>query len=188
MATAYRIDTETNSVRVFSSKTNAERLGNSCPIVTSYESLLENKNLSLANMRDLFNSLTNENVKRFSDRPAAARRLFSALEALEPEVSAAEEKQPEEAAPAKSRKEKRPREDGAEETRGRKKGSGTFAGKTLIGKKDVNPRRPGSHGFKSYEIIREAGAKGISYEDYIARGGRGNDLRWDIAHKWVDVA
>lgn len=186
MATAYRIDTETNSVRVFPNKANAERLGNSCPIITSYESLLENKNLSLANMRDLFNALTNENVKRFSDRPAAARRLFSALEALEPEAS--EEKQPENPATTKPKKEKKSREDGAKETRGRKKGSGTFAGKTLIGKKEVNPRRPGSHGFKSYEIIREAGPKGIAYEDFIAKGGRGNDLRWDIDHKWVEIA
>lgn len=51
----------------------------------------------------------------------------------------------------------------------------------------INPRRPGSHGHNSMQIIINAGAEGIKYEDFIAAGGRSNDLNWDIAHDNVSV-
>lgn len=44
----------------------------------------------------------------------------------------------------------------------------------------TNTRREGTHGHKSLGIILAAGDKGISYEDYISKGGRLNDLNWDI--------
>jgi hypothetical protein len=46
-----------------------------------------------------------------------------------------------------------------------------------------NPRHPGTHGFRSMEII--INNPGISRADYFARGGRNNDLRWDLAHNHV---
>jgi hypothetical protein len=49
----------------------------------------------------------------------------------------------------------------------------------------VNPRREGTHGFNSYSILLKH--PGIKYEDYIAKGGRHNDLAWDIAHDYVKV-
>lgn len=44
----------------------------------------------------------------------------------------------------------------------------------------VNPRRAGSHGYRSLQIIIDH--PGITTEEYIAKGGRLNDLRWDLAH------
>jgi hypothetical protein len=74
------------------------------------------------------------------------------------------------------------------EKRGRK---GTGLGKSLfpntLGPDDaagagvhVNPRRKGSHGYNSLQIVIDN--PGILTEDYLSKGGRLNDLRWDIAH------
>ena len=61
--------------------------------------------------------------------------------------------------------------------RGRKP---TGAGHKLTATVEANGRRKGSHGFNSLQIILDN--PGITQEDYIAKGGRLNDLRWDIAH------
>jgi hypothetical protein len=58
-----------------------------------------------------------------------------------------------------------------------------FSGKKLFpsrSAKQVNPRRPESHGFRSLEIIRAN--PGITYEDFIRAGGRRVDLAWDLRH------
>ena len=68
--------------------------------------------------------------------------------------------------------------------RGRKS---SFIGSRIVSTKTVNPRRPGSHGWRSMKIIIESGPDGISYEDFIAAGGRAVDLRWDVAHGNVMV-
>jgi hypothetical protein len=44
----------------------------------------------------------------------------------------------------------------------------------------INPRRAGSAGFKSLQIIIDT--PGILTEDFVKAGGRLNDLRWDLAH------
>lgn len=72
--------------------------------------------------------------------------------------------------------------------RGRKptaQGQKLFPSATLLGGADSpptyqNPRRKTSAGFKSLQIIIDS--PGISAEDYVSKGGRLNDLRWDIAH------
>jgi hypothetical protein len=68
--------------------------------------------------------------------------------------------------------------------RGRKS---VYAGRIIIATVEpdqdgsiFNPRREGTQGFRSMQIILVAGQ--ISYEDYIDAGGRNNDLAWDIAH------
>lgn len=48
--------------------------------------------------------------------------------------------------------------------------------------KIINPRREGSFGAKSMDILIKAGKDGVSYEDFIKKGGRSNDLAWDIEH------
>ena len=62
-----------------------------------------------------------------------------------------------------------------------------YSGKTIRAKVDSNPRRVGSHGFRSMEIILGAMPQGIVYEEYRARGGRTKDLAWDIARGWTEV-
>lgn len=61
-----------------------------------------------------------------------------------------------------------------------------LAGKKLLPTaeaKDANPRRKDSHGFRSLEIIRKQ--PGLTYEAFVAAGGRPNDLRWDVNHGHV---
>ena len=49
----------------------------------------------------------------------------------------------------------------------------------IVSQVDGNPRRKGSHGFKSFQII--AGArKPVQIEMFVKKGGRLRDLHWDI--------
>ena len=55
-----------------------------------------------------------------------------------------------------------------------------YAGMHFRAVHEINPRRENTFGHHSYQIISDN--KGISYEDYIAKGGRSNDLKWDLDH------
>ncbi len=50
-------------------------------------------------------------------------------------------------------------------------------------KKEVrtNPRREGTHGHHSFEVVKN----GMTYEEYIACGGRNRDLAWDVEHGYI---
>lgn len=68
--------------------------------------------------------------------------------------------------------------------RGRKS---ALAGKKLTHTKDgTNPRREGTHGYKSHQIILDN--PGITTEAFLEAGGRMNDLNWDISHGHVKAA
>lgn len=58
-----------------------------------------------------------------------------------------------------------------------------LAGKKIYVKVEGNPRRPGTHGHKSFGKIKH----GMTVEDYGAAGGRMADLRWDITAGHVEV-
>lgn len=64
-------------------------------------------------------------------------------------------------------------------------GRNAYSGMQLFPLKTENPRRPGSFGFESMKIIIDK--PGITTEDFVAKGGRPNDLRWDIEHKNVEA-
>jgi hypothetical protein len=48
-----------------------------------------------------------------------------------------------------------------------------------------NPRRPDSHGFRSLQLIIDN--PGIRVDEFREKGGRLNDLRWDLAHGNVEM-
>lgn len=50
---------------------------------------------------------------------------------------------------------------------------------------DVNPRREGSHGHRSMEIV--INNHGINVSEFIQAGGRVVDLRWDLDHGNVRI-
>lgn len=60
-----------------------------------------------------------------------------------------------------------------------------YAGKKiyLVGKE--NPRREGTHGHRSMEVVRNK--PGVTFEDYIAGGGRRVDLKGSIELKQVEL-
>lgn len=62
-----------------------------------------------------------------------------------------------------------------------------YAGKKihLVGDKDTNPRREGTHGHKSLQIIVKN--PGITYEEYLKKGGRRVDLKGSLEMKPAQV-
>lgn len=62
-----------------------------------------------------------------------------------------------------------------------------FEAGIIKSKMKTNPRRDGTWGYKSFDIILSAGDEGISYENYLAKGGRNKDLTWDWNHGYVSV-
>jgi deoxyribonuclease (pyrimidine dimer) len=87
---------------------------------------------------------------------------------------------------AKKPRVKAPKAPKAESTQPKARRVSAYSGKSLHPAKfaddgsAVNPRREGSHGFNSMQII--ISNPGISFEEYISSGGRLNDLAWDIEH------
>jgi hypothetical protein len=48
---------------------------------------------------------------------------------------------------------------------------------------EVNPRREGTKGFKSWELLKE----GMTITDFILAGGRMADLLWDVKKKHLEL-
>ena len=61
--------------------------------------------------------------------------------------------------------------------------SSKFLSKTIHKNIQNNPRRHGTYGYRSWEIIED----GMFYEAYYAAGGRQRDLKWDLDKGWVRV-
>ena len=81
-------------------------------------------------------------------------------------------------APKEPKAAKTPKE--AKEPKGRASANKTIHIATADG---VNPRRAGTNGWNSFEIVRKN--DGLTYAAYIAAGGRPKDLAWDIEHGYV---
>jgi len=162
---------------------------------------LVNSEASIAELTKFYNNRAPdygvEKVKAFKDKATAARRVWNLVKEDSGKVPPAGKVA--DAAAAKGKKEEPAKAPAAAKTpatapaapteakkRGRQPGTGEFAGKVVFARKDVNPRRAGTAGFHSFEIIRGK-KEGVSYADYISAGGRPNDLRWDIEHNWAEV-
>jgi len=59
------------------------------------------------------------------------------------------------------------------------------SGKHIYAIKENNPRKAGTHGWHSMQIIYAT--PGITYEAFLKAGGRNVDLIWDIEHSNVTV-
>ena len=57
------------------------------------------------------------------------------------------------------------------------------AGKKIYKLVKENPRREGTCGWHSFNLVKN----GIAYEDYIELGGRNQDLQWDIDHQFLEL-
>jgi hypothetical protein len=70
--------------------------------------------------------------------------------------------------------------------KGEGKGAGRpsiFSGKVLTKAVSENPRRAGTAGHKSFSVIKN----GMTFEQYVAAGGRRQDLAWDVEKGNVKV-
>lgn len=150
-------------------KDEAVKLGeknNGLP-VTSSASLAQVPMALLVKIYNMANP--KKRIERFSDRNVAVERVWRSLESIQ------------ERAPRAARAPGAPKGDTSAQHWGK------YAEKTITALVTENPRREGTHGHKSFAIILKAGAKGISYEDFLKAGGRRQDLAWDEARKAVKL-
>lgn len=114
-------------------------------------------------------------ILKFSDRLTAERRV-SELIAAHNELSGPTSKETKTKkmteAPIAPKTEK--------STRGR---TSSLAGKTIVKISAENPRREGTNGWKSWNLI----TAGMKYEQYVAAGGRRVDLAWDIKAGHIEL-
>lgn len=164
-------------------------------------SVLETKTLS--ELAEIYNSQVDkgEEVKRFSDKSSAIKRIL-ALEEKSPfllqkkdvtskssERKKGNTKMTNDDQSKSTSSESNDSISASSESPKKKSGGGKvgrtsqYEGKKIYKLKDENPRRPGTHGHKSFSIIRN----GMRYETYIEAGGRRKDLDWDIAKGNVEI-
>lgn len=199
-----RHNTNTGSLGVYSTKQEA---GSDMPVFASAAEFAQTK-ASLTELARFYNQLTGSNIKKFSDRESAVKRVWDAAIAAQENYDAQQpgpDAQKADAPEAQGEQTEQEQgnsqpddasqpvvapvidNDAATKRRGRKPGTGQFAGKTVFAKKGVNPRRVGTKGWHSYNILIGKMTEGVPYADYIAAGGRAVDLDWDIKHKFAEV-
>jgi len=163
----------------YNSKASAQNGGNYGTIFSSAEEL-ESCAVTSSQMVDVYNHHNpSAKITKFSDRATACKRILALAQAK------AEDKSHD---PRKEDPMNEIRTATKPESAGEKRGrSSQFNGKKLFPANGLseNPRRNGTSGHKSMSII--LASPGITFEDFVADGGRAQDLRWDIAHNAVRV-
>jgi hypothetical protein len=163
----------------------------------------DGKPLGLANVPTqtmvlLYNTIRPEKpIKKFADRETAERRMKGVLEVLAKPGEAPSQEVLEQQAGTDNTNEPQEGDDMATKSgrkRAAKKTTTTttgertgrpsgFAGKVIRKVATENPRREGTHGYSSWELIKN----GMTYEKYIAAGGRRQDLAWDLERGYVKL-
>jgi len=157
---------------------------------------LKNERLTLSQMVVFYNHHNSaQPVKKFTDRATAAKRIFTLAQAKAelvqvqketPVMTEAKEtvaktvenlKKAKAAAPKKEKAVKAEKEPRKSEYAGVK----IFPAEGLT----ENPRREGGFGYKAMAFI--LANPGVSYEDFVAAGGRRQDLAWDLAKGNVTI-
>lgn len=201
--TAFAIDYKKNTIRAFKSKHSALNMGNGLVVFTSVDELLENKNTTNQGIVAVYNNNTDVAVKRFSDTRTGAARLFKLAQDIHVESTPFDEapKKTPQVAPLegmtplgitpKSAPFSRENMGMDVAKTDAKKPRGKFVGKCIKVLVDENPRRAGGHGHKMIEWLlaenKKLGGGIIEYSNYVAAGGRPQDLQWDLDRNWVEI-
>tara|TARA_R100000656_G_scaffold117522_2_gene90914 strand:+ start:10015 stop:10560 length:546 start_codon:yes stop_codon:yes gene_type:complete len=164
-----------STVIAFPNKTTAMNDASKGIIILNEQDLIDKTMVRLDDMVEIFNNYVPvaSRIKRFSDRAAGARRLMELLSNL---VNLRKI----EVRKGTTSKVKNM----VVESRGRKS---KFDNKRILLKSEEthNPRRKGSHGFTSYQIILDN--PGLTYAKFIELGGRRQDLAHDVIRKRFKV-
>jgi hypothetical protein len=181
----FAFDFSSNKILSFSSKAAAMREGNGRTLASTAEELASNS-VTMGQMVGMYNKFVpaEQRIVKFESKAIAAKRLISLAESKATPVKETEEHKDMAATHTSEKKEKAPK--AAKESTGKRGRASGFAGKIIRAEVDENPRREGTGGHRSMEIIL-AHPKGISYEDFLAAGGRRQDLVWDLDKKAVSV-
>jgi len=163
-----------STISCYDSITQAKDDGKSGILIRNINDIIDNyATITGDDMVELYNSYTNrkdtKKVRRFADRRTGAERLMNLFSKLREEGIINKSKKP------NSKKPKSERIINGDETRGRKS---IYKGRKITTDLLVNPRREESHGRNSLDIVIKN--KGITYEEYVSKGGRRQDLAWDI--------
>jgi len=163
------------AAKTFTDRRSANNTGNGFNLVETTEDLA-GINLPSGELVKLHNLYAKKPVNKFSDKATAVKRTFGVLSDLPTSNSPTTDeilmKELESVGLVKPKKVSKPR--------------GAFAGKWIKLLVSDNPRKEGSHGHNSFNVIVKHGAD-MPYEEYIRQGGRLVDLNWDIARKWAEV-
>ena len=165
-----------DSIIAYTSKNESKLDGVSGIFVESEDNFFDNHIFRNEDFISLYNSLsTKDRVQRFSDRRTAAKRTWAVF------LDLASRKLIQVKDTSSSNNGALPKTSGV---RGRKS---KHEGKRIIlkGTYEKNPRRRFSHGYNSFAILMKNPE--ILYEQYIAKGGRRQDLSWDLYMKRVKV-
>tara|TARA_R110000803_G_scaffold119597_5_gene187902 strand:+ start:844 stop:1395 length:552 start_codon:yes stop_codon:yes gene_type:complete len=172
-----RYKNDCDSIIAFTSSSQARLDANSGIVVKDEKDFFENYIFKSEDFLSLYNALSRSSkVERFTDRKTAVKRTWDLFVKLAINKDIEIIRDINNSNSSKSSK--------SLSTRGRKS---KHEGKRIILKDtwDKNPRRRYSHGYNSFEILMKHIE--IPYEDYIAKGGRRQDLAWDLHMKRVKV-
>ena len=192
---------EGGKIYEFKSRKHAAGHGNGILVATTAEEILASS-VTTQQMVSLYNRFFDKQpVKGYPNKQAAARSMIAlaqakAVKPIETDRSESmSEKKKELDLPIvtgirMARAPKAPKVKAEKVAgNGRKGRNSMFDGRTFKPSEKLaeNPRRETAKGYKSMAIIM-AHPQGISYEDFLAQGGRRVDLAWDLIHGNVEVA
>lgn len=173
------------SIKSFPSRSAAIVAGNSSQLFSD-EGDLERSMLTISQMVSFYNFHNSGSpVKSFRDKKTAATRIYNLALAKAVPVEIAPVEQPTvKETMEKIKKEKAPAKAEASAKRGRKS---EFDGKKIYPADGIveNPRREGTKGGLGMDIV--LANPGITYEDYLSKGARRQDLAWDLNKGFVIV-
>jgi len=197
--TVFAIDFKKSTIRAFKSERSARNMGNGLVLFTSADELLENRNTTGRGLVEVYNNCADKPVKKFTDNKTGASRIFKLAQNIDVESTPFDEapkKTPQVpplegmtplgiSAPSSLTRTQIRKLSKIEKPRGK------FAGKCIKVLVDENPRRAGGHGHKMMEWLlaenKKLGGGIIEYADYVAAGGRPQDLQWDLDRNWVEI-
>lgn len=185
----FTIDVKNGELRSYTSIRGARNSGNGRLLwasPTELMRLVKTGKLSGADLLSVYNASVEKPITSFKSNEEAAEALFKIATKIKPEVgqvSGGEEGEDEVSTATETAKKggaKKATDKKAAASKPRK--SDKWAGKTIVTKTKENKRKPGSKRHKAQQIIIDAGAKGITYEDFIKKGGNAFDLGVIVDH------
>tara|TARA_R110001599_G_scaffold11198_3_gene53713 strand:+ start:184 stop:885 length:702 start_codon:yes stop_codon:yes gene_type:complete len=166
----YALDISQKKLRAFENEKVANGWGNGFILFSTAEELSENRNTTIQLLVLTYNNHNSKTVNKFSDKLSGSKRVLELAKGLKVEGETSSDKPVVQKILPVS-----------------KKTTGKFSGKLIRSTVDKNPRRVGTRGYVSHEILSNMERQPISFEDYKRRGGRTIDLKWDISKGWAEV-
>ena len=168
----YALDISQKKLRAFENEKVANGWGNGFILFSTAEELSENRNTTIQLLVLTYNNHNSKTVNKFSDKLSGSKRVLELAKGLKVEGETSSDK------PATKEE---PFANFFTSSRSR------FSGKLIRSTVDKNPRREGTRGHKSHEILSNLEGQPISFEDYKSKGGRTIDIEWDISKGWAEI-